>query len=120
MLGDTIRWSEELLGEAEQRLFRRLSVFVGGCTLPAVEAVGGPTAGGAEVLEGVTSLVDKNLLRRVDQKDGEGRLAMLETIREYALERLLESDEEEAVRHAHAVFYLALTEEAEPELTTAE
>ena len=119
-LGDTIRWSYELLGGPEQRLFRRLSVFVGGCTLAAVEAVVGPADGGTEVLDGVISLVDKNLLRRVEQEDGEIRLAMLETIREYALERLVESDEEGDVRRAHAGYYLAWAEEAEPNLTTAE
>jgi predicted ATPase/DNA-binding SARP family transcriptional activator len=119
-LGDAIRWSYELLGGAEQRLFRRLSAFVGGCTLPAVEAVLGPADGGTEVLDGVASLVDKNLLRRTEQADEEIRLAMLETIREYALERLVESDEEEDVRRAHAGYYLALAEEAEPNLATAE
>jgi predicted ATPase/DNA-binding CsgD family transcriptional regulator len=119
-LGDTIRWSYDLLGGAEQQLFRRLSVFVGGCTLSAVEAVGDPVAEVTAVLDGVTSLVEENLLRRVDQADGEVRLAMLETIWEYALERLRESDEEQAVRHAHAEYYLSLAEEAEPGLTTAE
>jgi predicted ATPase/DNA-binding SARP family transcriptional activator len=119
-LGDTILWSYDLLDGKEQRLFRRLSVFVGGCTLPAVEAVGGLADGAMEALDGVTSLIDKNLLRRVEQQDGEVRLAMLETIREYALERLLQSDEEQAVRRAHAAYYLALAEEAEPRLTTAE
>jgi hypothetical protein len=68
----------------------------------------------------VTSLIDENLLRRVERSGGQIRLAMLETIREYALERLLESDEAEAVRRAHARYYLALAEEAEPELVTAE
>jgi predicted ATPase len=118
-LRDTIRWSYDLLGEKEQRLFRRLSVFVGGCTLSAVEAVAGSTDE-MDFLDGVASLVDKNLLRRVEQEDGEVRLAMLETIREYVLERLLESGEREAVRRAHAGYYLALAEEAEPGLTTAE
>ena len=119
-LRDTLRWSYDLLGEAERRLFRRFSVFVGGCTLPAVEAVADALGGATEVLDGVISLVDKNLLRRVEREDGEVRLAMLETIREYALERLAESDEEQAVRRAHADYYLALAEEAEPGLTTAE
>jgi predicted ATPase/DNA-binding CsgD family transcriptional regulator len=119
-LGDTIRWSYDLLDGDDQRLFRRLSVFDGGCTLAAIEAVGGPGDGGPEVLDVVTSLVDKNLLRRVEQEDGGVRLAMLETIREYALERLQESHEGEAVRRAHAGYYLAVAEEAEPELTTAE
>jgi predicted ATPase/DNA-binding CsgD family transcriptional regulator/Tfp pilus assembly protein PilF len=119
-LGDTIRWSYDLLDEEDQHLFRRLSVFDGGCTLPAIEAVGGPADGGPEVLDGVTSLIDKNLLRRVEQEAGTVRLAMLETIQEYALDRLQESGEERAVRHAHARYYLALAEEAKPQLTTAE
>ncbi len=119
-LGDTIRWSYDLLGEAEKRLFRRLSVFAGGCTLSAAEAVGDPGAEGTEVLDGVISLVEENLLRRVDEAGSEVRLAMLETIREYALERLRESDEEQAVRYAHAGYFLSLAEEAEPGLTTAE
>jgi predicted ATPase/DNA-binding CsgD family transcriptional regulator len=119
-LGDTIRWSYELLDGDDQQLFRSLSAFDGGCTLAAIEAVGGPGGGGPEVLDIVTSLVDKNLLRRVEQQDGGVRLAMLETIREYALERLQESHEVAAVRRAHAGYYLTVAEEAEPELTTAE
>ena len=119
-LRDTIRWSYGLLEVDDQQLFRQLSVFDGGCTLPAIEAVGGPGDGGPEVLDGVTSLIDKNLLRRGEQEIGTVRLAMLETIREYALERLLESGEEQAVRYAHARYYLALAEQAKPRLTTAE
>jgi predicted ATPase len=119
-LRDTIRWSYDLLDEEEQRLFGRLSVFAGRCTLPAAEAVAGPVEGEAGVLDLVTSLVDKNLLRRVEWSGEQVRLAMLETIREYALERLLESDEAEAVRRAHARYYLALAERAEPNLVTAE
>ena len=119
-LRDTIRWSYGLLEVDDQQLFRQLSVFDGGCTLPAIEAVGGLGGRGPEVLDGVTSLIDKNLLRRVEQEIGTVRLAMLETIREYALERLLESGEEQAVRYAHARYYLALAEEAKPRLTTAE
>ena len=119
-LRDTIQWSYGLLDGDDQRLFRRLSAFDGGCNLPAIEAVGGAGDGGPEVLDGVTSLIDENLLRRVEQEVGTVRLAMLETIREYALERLLESGEEHAVRYAHARYYLALAEEAKPRLTTAE
>jgi predicted ATPase/DNA-binding CsgD family transcriptional regulator len=118
-LRDTVRWSYDLLDGDEQRLFRRFSVFAGGCTLAAVESVA-DASGEMEVLDGVTSLVDKNLLRRVEQEDGGVRIAMLETIREYALERLQERHEGEAVRRAHAGYYLALAEEAAPELTTAE
>ncbi len=120
-LGDAILWSHDLLGEEEQRLFRRFSVFVGGCTLHAVEALYPDTGEQTmEALDGVASLVDKNLLRRVEQEGSEPRFAMLETVREYALGRLSEGGEEGAVRRAHAGYYLALAERAEPELTTAE
>ncbi|HEX5849945.1 MAG TPA: hypothetical protein VFY59_12185, partial [Rubrobacter sp.] len=119
-LGDTIRWSYDLLDEDEQRLFRRLSVFDGGCILPAIESVCGPGGGGPGVLDDVTSLIDNNLLRRVEDEAGMVRLAMLETIREYALDRLRECGEEHAVRRVHASYFLALAEEANPHLTTAE
>ena len=122
-LRNTLQWSHDLLDEQEQRMLRRLSVFAGGCTLPAAEAVSGATGDPpAEVLDLVASLVDKNLLRQVERTGGEPRLFMLETIREYALERLLESGsgEEIAVREAHVSCYLALAEEAEPKLVTEE
>ena len=116
----TILWSYDLLDGEEQRLFRRLAVFDGGCKIPAIEAVDSPGDRDWKVLDGVFSLVDKNLLRQAEQQDGGIRLAMLETIREYALERLQETNEGEAVRRAHARYYLSLAEEAEPELTTAQ
>ena len=120
-LRSTLQWSHDLLEEQEQGMLRRLSVFAGGCTLHAAERVSGATGVlSAGVLELVASLVDKNLLRQVEGTGGEPRLFMLETIREYALERLAESGEEEAVRKAHASCYLTLAEEAEPKLTTAE
>lgn len=120
-LRSTLQWSHELLDEHEQRMLRRLSVFAGGCTLHAAEAVSGATGDlPAETLELLASLVDKNLLRQVEATGGEPRLFMLETIREYALERLAESGEEETVRRAHANYYLALVEEAGSKLTTAE
>src|SRR5439155_566588 len=84
-LRNTIAWSYDLLEKAEKTLFRRLSVFVGGCTLEAAEAVcnvGGDL--GSEALDGIASLLDKSLLRQVEGADGEPRLQMLETIREYA------------------------------------
>src|SRR5215210_7795524 len=120
-LRSTLRWSHDLLDEQEQRMLRRLSVFAGGCTLHAAEAVSG-TMGDLpeEALELVASLVDKNLLRQVEGTGGEPRLFMLETIREYALERLAESGEEESVREAHASCYLALAEGAGSKLMTAE
>src|SRR5215203_1873608 len=74
-LRDTIQWSYGLLDGDDQRLFRRLSAFDGGCNLPAIEAVGAPMDGGPEALDGVTSLIDNNLLRRVEQEIGTVRLA---------------------------------------------
>ncbi len=116
-LRNTIAWSYHLLDEAEQRLFRRLSVFVGGCTLEAIEAFCGAfTDGAASALDSVASLIDKSLLQQSEQDDEELRIVMLETIREYGLECLSDSGEEEITRMAHAAYYLALAEEAEPEL----
>ncbi|HET9922221.1 MAG TPA: protein kinase, partial [Ktedonobacteraceae bacterium] len=115
-LRNTIAWSYQLLNTAEQQLFRRLSVFIGGCTLEAIEALYGshPDRSGL-VLDGVTSLIDKSLLLQTGQGD-EPRLAMLETIREYAVEMLEANGEEQPVRQAHASYYLALAEESEREL----
>ena len=105
-------WSYGLLNETEQRLFRRLSVFVGGCTLEAAEAVS--DAGrdlGLDVFDGMASMVDKSLVQQLEETEGESRFAMLETIREYALERLAESGEEHPTRRAHAAYCLVLAEE---------
>jgi predicted ATPase/DNA-binding NarL/FixJ family response regulator len=116
-LRDAIAWSYDLLPPAEQALFRRLAVFVGGCTLEAVEAVSGaPGDLGLDVLDGAASLVDKSLLRQEEGPDGEPRCAMLETVREYGLERLAASGEETIARDAHATYFLALAERAAPEL----
>ena len=101
----TIEWSYELLTPAEQRLFARLAVFRGGCTLEAAEEV-------AEAdLDTLGSLVDKSLLRHLDE-----RFRMLETIREYAAERLAASGEAEGLRRRHAEHFLALAEAAYPNL----
>src|SRR6266566_3530983 len=118
-LRNTISWSYNLLDAAEQRLFRRLSVFVGGCTLEAVEAVCADASDGGEagqVLESVASLLDKSLLQQTEQEGEQPRLLMLETIREYGLEVLGASGEMEITRQAHALYYVQLSEEAEPEL----
>jgi predicted ATPase/DNA-binding CsgD family transcriptional regulator len=119
-LRDTLAWSYELLSEEEQRLFRRLAIFVGGCTLEAVEAVSGVLGGGgAQVLDGVTSLLHKHLLHKPQQQgpeQGDQRLLLLETIREYGWERLALSGELEEARRAHAAYYLHLAEEAEARL----
>ena len=111
-LRSTVDWSYGLLNAAEQTLFRRLSVFTGGCTLEGVEAVC-DTKGdlGMNILDAMTSMVDKSLAQQVEQGDAETRFRMLSTIREYAQERLAESHDEPAVRRAHAAYYLVLAEE---------
>jgi predicted ATPase/DNA-binding CsgD family transcriptional regulator/tRNA A-37 threonylcarbamoyl transferase component Bud32 len=120
-LRNTIKWSYDLLNKEEQRLFRRLSVFVGGCRLSAAEAVCGTSNDvsdgmGISVLDGVASLIDKSLLQQVEQGGEEPRLAMLETIREFGLACLEQQEELQATRQAHARYYLALAEQAEPHL----
>jgi predicted ATPase len=120
-LRKTIDWSHDLLNEAERKLFRRLAVFVGGCTLEGVEAVCNTTRDlGIDLVEGLSSLVDKNLVQRVDRVEAMPRFAMLETIREYALERLADSGEESAARRAHTAYCLVLAEEGNPELNCAD
>jgi non-specific serine/threonine protein kinase len=116
----TIAWSHDLLAPDERALFRRLAVFAGGCTLEAVEAVG--TAAGelaTAVLDGLGSLVDKSLVQRREAPGGAPRLTMLETIREYALERLEASGEADAVRREHARYFVALAERAWPHMHRA-
>jgi predicted ATPase/class 3 adenylate cyclase len=116
-LRKTIQWSYDLLAAQEQHLFRRLSVFSGGCTLQAIEAV--TAALGDEttlVLEEVASLIDKNLLQPTAEEGEELRLTMLETIREYGQECLAASREMDTTRRAYALYYLALAEEAALEL----
>jgi len=117
----TIDWSHDLLSLAEQKLFRRLSVFAGGCTLEGAEAVCDTRRDlEIDVLEGMASLVDKSLVQQVGDKDGEGRFTTLETIREYGLERLTASGEDEATRRAHAAYFLVLAEEGNLPLTPPE
>jgi predicted ATPase len=115
-LRQAIDWSYDLLSEAEQRLFRRLSVFLGGCSLEAVESVCDTKQDlGVDVLDGMASLVDKSLVRQTEQADGETRFMMLETIREYARGKMSESGEEAATRRSHAAYCLVLAEEAAAE-----
>ncbi len=117
-LRNTIMWSYGLLDNEEQKLFRRLSVFIGGCTLEAIEAVYVVLdADATNVLEKAASLLDKSLLQQIDQNGDDSRLLMLETIRECGLECLLMSDEQEVTSDAHAGYYLALAEKAELELS---
>jgi predicted ATPase/transcriptional regulator with XRE-family HTH domain len=130
----TIDWSYELLSHEEQQVFRRLAIFNGGFTLAAAEHVGAPFEpdSGAEdrgapplsvdVMETLTSLVSQNLLRALEpSNDSSGyemsRFSMLETIREYGLERLTSSGEEADARGRHAAWCVALAEQAGPELT---
>ncbi|TMD62504.1 MAG: tetratricopeptide repeat protein, partial [Chloroflexi bacterium] len=115
-LRNTLAWSYDLLDAGEQLLFRRLSVFAGGCTLADVEGL--YTALGempADVLDGVASLIDKSLLRQMEQEE-ESHLLMLETIREYGLEVLVSSGEMESTGRAHAHYYLSLAEDVEVEI----
>jgi len=120
-LRNTIDWSHGLLNEAEQKLFRRFSVFTGGCTLEAAEAVCNTSRDlGNDLFDSLSSLVDKNLIQRMELPDAETRFTMLETIREYALERLVSGDEEAATRRAHAAYCLVLAEEGNPELIPIE
>jgi predicted ATPase/DNA-binding SARP family transcriptional activator len=117
-LRDAIAWSDHLLSPADRALFRRLGVFRGGVTLEAAEAVvQGPPV--TDVMAGIVTLVEANLLTRSAEPD-EARLSMLETIREFALERLQEAGEDHEIGRYHANFYAGLLERAEPELTGAE
>ena len=112
-LRGTIAWSHELLGPAERRLFARLAVFAGGFTLEAVDAV-------CEArLDVLSALVDENLVQRAEDREGEPRFAMLETMREFAAEQLEASGEAGLVRWRHADHFLALAEEAEPHILGA-
>jgi predicted ATPase/DNA-binding CsgD family transcriptional regulator len=125
-----IAWSEQLLTPAEQRLFRWLSVCVGGCDLEAAAALGAAayqagadadaTISDVSVLAGVSALADHQLLGQVEQSDGEPRMLMLQTIREFGLERLERAGELETAQAAHAAYYLALAEAAAPHLRGAD
>jgi predicted ATPase/class 3 adenylate cyclase len=112
-----IGWSYDLLNPVERRLFARLSVFSGGWTFEAAEAVCDPEGLGVDTLDGLTSLVDKSLIRRVEPPGQPSRFSMLETIREFGLEQLEASGDLEPVRRRHAEHFLGLAEEAEPHLT---
>jgi non-specific serine/threonine protein kinase len=119
-LSATIDWSHELLSEKEKILFRRLSVFAGGWTLSAAEKVcSGEGIAEDEVLELLSFLVDKSLVVVV-RNDRESRYRMLETVRQYASEKLGESAEQQAIRDRHAGFLLGLAEEAETGLAGPE
>ena len=120
-LRGTLDWSHDLLSSAEQRLFRRLSVFAGGYTLEGAEAVCNTRRDlEIDLLEGMTSWWTRAWCSKSSRKDGEFRFVMLETIREYGLERLTASGEDEATRRAHAAYFLVVAEEGNLPLTTVE
>jgi predicted ATPase/class 3 adenylate cyclase/DNA-binding CsgD family transcriptional regulator len=120
-LRNAIAWSYDLLEPDEQAFFRRLAVFVGGCTIEEAEAVSAPILEGQNApidraLDAVDSLLSKSLLRLADGLSGEPRYMMLETIREYGLESLAVTGELPSLRRWHAEYFLALAEAAEPRL----
>jgi predicted ATPase len=108
----TIDWSHQLLDSREQSTFRRLGVFAGGFTLEAAQAVADPFENlGLPIDQALRALLDKSLLEVRESPEGEPRFAMLETLREYALEKLAAVGEEARTRHAHAAYFLVLAEE---------
>jgi predicted ATPase/DNA-binding CsgD family transcriptional regulator len=109
-LRGAIAWSYDLLAPDEQQLLRQLSVFAGGWTLEAAEAVCQP---GGDVVSGLSALVDHSLVRQAEQPDGSARFGMLATIREYGLEQLEQQGEAEPARERHARYYLTLAEQVE-------
>ncbi len=112
----TIGWSHDLVPREEQVVFRRFAVFVGGATLESTAAV--VSAGDTmQALDHLTALIDQSLVQRYDGVDGQPRFVMLETIREFALEQLIASDDESLVRDVHAAYFLQLAEQGETELT---
>jgi predicted ATPase len=116
-----IDWSYELLNAAEQNLLRRLAAFVGGCNLEGVEAVCDARGDlDLDLLDGMASMVDKSLAQQVETPNGESRFVMLETIREYALEKLTASGEGVSTKRAHAAYCLVLAEEEATEQSGVE
>lgn len=114
---DAIAWSYDLLSPTEQRLFRRLAVFVGGFTLEAAEAMEDPD-GTHSAFDVVVTLVEHSLLRQTAGVEDEPRFLMLETVREFGLEQLAAAGEEEAARQLHADVYLQIADELMPGNTT--
>jgi predicted ATPase/DNA-binding CsgD family transcriptional regulator len=116
-LKGTLDWSYDLLSESEQTLFNRLSVFAGGWTLEAASMVApGEGIEDAEVLDLLSGLVEKSLVMTRADDPGGARYRLLEPVRQYALDKLEESDEAEEVRRRHALFFLGLAEETETEM----
>ena len=114
-LYSTIKWSYDLLEQEAQAVFRLLSVFEGGCTLEAAEAVcQGTGKASLDVVSALSTLLDNSLLQRSEQQAEEPRFLMLETVREFGRDVLAEKGEMEAAQYAHAAYYLALAQEVEP------
>jgi predicted ATPase/class 3 adenylate cyclase len=118
-LRGAIAWSYELLDAPERRLFARLSVFSGGWTLASAEAVCRAEELGLDPVDGLSSLVDKSLVRRVEPVPGQSRFSMLETIREFGQEQLREQDDADVLRRRHGEHFLDLAVAAEPHLLGA-
>src|SRR5215210_4580091 len=117
-LRGTLDWSHELLSEPDQKVFRRLSVFAGGWTLEASEAVGsGEDIEETEVLDLLSGLVEKSLVVAEPTERGGVRYRLLEPVRQYALEKLEQSGEAEHIKRSHVGYFLTLAEEAEPWLS---
>ena len=110
---NTIAWSHDFLTQEEQTLFRRLAVFPGGCTIEAAEAVASE-GGTLDVFGGIASLIDKSLLRQEEGVESEPRFLMLETVREYGLDRLTVSGEDGLIRTRHAAYFAGLAEALRP------
>jgi non-specific serine/threonine protein kinase len=115
---DAIAWSYDLLSSEEQALFRRVAVFAGGFTLAAAEAIAG-AEGAPAVLDGIAVLIEQSLLRQIPVTEEEPRYVMLETVREFGLERLRAAGEDETSGRRHLAAFLALAEEAESHLISA-
>jgi predicted ATPase len=125
-LQETLDWSYELLDPPQQRLFRRLSIFIGGWTMESALAVGlheDPVATLDDVLEHMETLMNHSLVKRMSQaedlleEEPEPRFHFLETIREYGLGHLEASEEYEEIQHLHAMYYFRLVEEYGPSLS---
>jgi predicted ATPase/class 3 adenylate cyclase len=116
-LRSAIAWSHDLLGEEQRSLFRRLAVFAGGFTLQSAQAVCDPDGDlGIDLMEGVESLLNVSLVRRRTDRPGATRFDMLQTIREFGLERLEEDDRSAPIQRRHALHFLDLAEAAQPKL----
>ena len=117
-LRDTIAWSYGLLSAPSQALFRRIAVFNGGCSLDAIREICGD--GSLEVLQELRALVTNSLVRRTDDPAGDSRYTLLETVREFGVESLQQSDEAGIIRQRHTAYFLALAERAEAKQNTIE